>query len=240
MERSACNRDRDFAELPREEMESLWDAVKRSEKKSANSPAGNAKIRRVAKSQNLPSWPRRTRRQRQMSDTASSCASAEPWKNFSVRRVAARNLAGSRSRKSSPPHYLWSPQTPAARCSARLTASASWATPWRSSAFAMALSILHSHMTGVHADLSRSRRRPHAETFSARRSVEPRHSPDLLDLSILSKCATPTSISTASAPSAANICPIFTASPPVLCIAAWQPTVCSLNGISSRRGCSPL
>jgi MazG family protein len=43
MERSASSRDRTFAGLPREEMESLWDAVKRGEKQSASPSAGNGK-----------------------------------------------------------------------------------------------------------------------------------------------------------------------------------------------------
>jgi MazG family protein len=43
MERSAANRERAFAALPREEMESLWDAVKRGEKKAESPAPGNGK-----------------------------------------------------------------------------------------------------------------------------------------------------------------------------------------------------
>ena len=43
MERSAANRERTFAGLPREEMESLWDAVKRGEKKPSGPALGNEK-----------------------------------------------------------------------------------------------------------------------------------------------------------------------------------------------------
>ena len=43
MERSAANRERTFAGLPREEMESLWDAVKRGEKKPPGPAPGNGK-----------------------------------------------------------------------------------------------------------------------------------------------------------------------------------------------------
>jgi MazG family protein len=43
MELSALSRERTFAGLPREEMESLWDAAKRGEKKSENPVAANGK-----------------------------------------------------------------------------------------------------------------------------------------------------------------------------------------------------
>ena len=43
MESATSSRDRTFAGLPREEMESLWDAVKRTEKKLASPAAGNGK-----------------------------------------------------------------------------------------------------------------------------------------------------------------------------------------------------
>jgi MazG family protein len=43
MERSAANGERAFAGLPREEMEALWDAVKRGEKKPETPAPGNGK-----------------------------------------------------------------------------------------------------------------------------------------------------------------------------------------------------
>jgi tetrapyrrole methylase family protein / MazG family protein len=43
MERSAANRERTFAGLPREEMESLWDAAKRGEKKPESPASANGK-----------------------------------------------------------------------------------------------------------------------------------------------------------------------------------------------------
>jgi MazG family protein len=43
MERTALSRERTFASLPREEMESLWDAVKRSEKKNGSTTFANDK-----------------------------------------------------------------------------------------------------------------------------------------------------------------------------------------------------
>ncbi len=52
MEGSASSRDRTFTSLPREEMESLWDAVKRNEKKSASPAAVNGKPE-TSKSQNV-------------------------------------------------------------------------------------------------------------------------------------------------------------------------------------------
>ncbi len=52
MERSALSRERSFAALPREEMESLWDAVKRREKKSDDPESFNGKSDH-GKSQNL-------------------------------------------------------------------------------------------------------------------------------------------------------------------------------------------
>ena len=51
MERSPLSRERTFAGLPREEMESLWDAVKRSEKKQESPEPTNGKSKNV-KSQN--------------------------------------------------------------------------------------------------------------------------------------------------------------------------------------------
>jgi ATP diphosphatase len=43
MERSAANGERAFAGLPREELEALWDAVKRGEKKPETPAPGNGK-----------------------------------------------------------------------------------------------------------------------------------------------------------------------------------------------------
>ena len=46
MEKSAMARHRSFADLPREEMESLWDAVKQSENKKSESPKSAAAVPR--------------------------------------------------------------------------------------------------------------------------------------------------------------------------------------------------